>query len=204
MDAVQFGPREDLGYRRPPVTARFEDLRRRGLPEVLFVHAFLPEGVTICDVSVFAAMVEEAYSGSRTLILDAPDGNGSQLCRGVGNNGNWEWAVVSPGRRSGWRMTLAPERDGQRQATIETSTWEHGRTITGATLATFPVGTRPADRSLAENDVQFGPLDVMGYRRPPVTVSFDELSQRGLPRLLFVNGTCPRACSPAMSACSPR
>jgi hypothetical protein len=191
MDAVQFGLREDLGYRRPPVTAAFEDLRRRGLPEVLFVHAFLPEGVTICDVSVFAAMVEEAYSGSRTLILDAPDGNGSQLCRGVGNNGNWEWAVVSPGRRSGWRMTLAAERDGQRQATIETSTWEHGRTITGATLATFPVGTRPADRSAAENDVQFGPLDIMGYRRPPVTVSFGDLSQRGEPRLLFVNANLP-------------
>jgi hypothetical protein len=42
MDAVQFGPRDDLGYRRPPVTASFEDLRRQGLPEVLFVHSFLP------------------------------------------------------------------------------------------------------------------------------------------------------------------
>lgn len=34
-----------------PVTASFEDLRRRGLPEVLFVHSSLPEGVTICDVN---------------------------------------------------------------------------------------------------------------------------------------------------------
>ena len=191
MDAVQFGPQEVLGYRPPPVTASFADLRRRGLPEVLFVHAFLPEGVTICDVNVFAAVIEEACNGSRTLILDAPDENGSQLCRGVGNNGNWEWAVVSPGRRTGWRMTLAPERDGQRQATIKASAWEHGHLVVGAILATFPVGTRPAGKPRAENTVQLGPMDVMGYRRPPVTVSFDDLSQRGAPRMLFVNTHLP-------------
>jgi hypothetical protein len=112
VHAVQFGRRDDLGYRRPPVTASFADLRRRGLPEVLFVHSFLPEGVTICDVNVFAAMIEEAYHSPRTLLVDASDENGNQRCRGVGNNGIWEWAVVTPGRRAGWRMTLAPERDG--------------------------------------------------------------------------------------------
>jgi hypothetical protein len=191
MDAVQFGPREDLGYRRPPATASFEDLRRRGLPEVLFVHSFLPEGVTICDVNVFAAMIEEAYNPPRTLLVEAPDENGNQLCRGIGNNGIWEWLVVSPGRRSGWQMTLAPERDGQRQATVEERTIEHGNAVTGPTLATFAISTRPADSPPARVPVQFGPVDAMRYRRPPVTVSFDDLSQRGLPRLLFVNHHLP-------------
>jgi len=197
MDAVQFGPREDLGYRRPPVTVSFEDLRRRGLPEVLFAHSFLPEGVTVCDVNVFAAMIEEAYSPPRTLLLDAPDAGGGQRCRGVGNNGIWEWGVLSPGWRSGWRMTLAPPRDGQRQVTIEAMTVEHRREVTGAMLATFPVSTRPAGRPPAETPVQLGPKDAMGYRRPPVTVSFDDLSRRGLPRMLFVNGSLPEG----MTAC---
>ena len=102
MDAVQLGPRDDLGYRLPAVTASFEDLRRRGLPEVLFVHSFLPEGVTVCDVNVFAAMIEEAYNPPRTLLVDAPDENGNQLCRGVGNNGIWEWGCSPPdGDRAG-------------------------------------------------------------------------------------------------------
>jgi hypothetical protein len=191
MDAVQFGPRNDLGYRRPSVTASFEDLRRRGLPEVLFVHSFLPEGVTICDVNVFAAMIEEAYNPPRTLLVDAPDEDGNQRCRGVGNNGIWEWRVVTPGWRSGWRMTLAPERDGQRQATIEARTFEHRRELIGATLATFPISTHPTGKPRAESPVQLGPKDAMGYRRPPVTVSFDDLSRRGLPRMLFVNGSLP-------------
>jgi hypothetical protein len=191
MDAVQFGPRDDLGYSRPPVTASFEELRRQGLPEVLFVHSFLPEGVTVCDVNVFAAMIEEAYNPPRTLLVDAPDENGNQRCRGVGNNGIWEWAVLTPRRRSGWRMTLAPERDRQRQATIEARTIERGHELIGATLATFPISTRPAGQPPAGNPVQFGPKDAMGYRRPPVTVSFDNLSQQGLPRVLFVNGNLP-------------
>ena len=183
MDAIQLGPREDLGYRRPPVTASFADLRGRGLPEVLFVHSHLPEGVTISDVDTFAAMIEEACQPPGTLILEAPDENGDQLCRGVGNNGTWEWVVASPGRQSSWRMTLAPERDGQRQATVAARTVEHGQQLIGPVLATFPIGTHAA----IGIPVPFGPLDAMGYRRPPVTVSFDDLSQRGLPRLLFVN-----------------
>jgi hypothetical protein len=191
MDAVQFGPRDDLGYSRPPVTASFEDLRRQGLPEVLFVHSFLPEGVTICDVNGFAAMIEEAYNPPMTLLVDAPDENGNQRCRGVGNNGLWEWGVAIPGRRSGWRMTLAPERDGQRQATIEVGAFEHAREVTGTTLATFPISTRPDGSPPAVNPLQLGPKDAMGYRRPPVTVSFDDLSRQGLPRLLFVNGNLP-------------
>jgi hypothetical protein len=127
----------------------------------------LPEGVIICDINVFGAMIEEAYNPPRTLLVDAPDENGSQRCRGVGNNGIWEWAVVTPGRRSGWRMTLAPERDGQRQATIEASTIEHGHDVIGPTLATFPISTHPAGKPSAGNPIQFGPKDAMGYRRPP-------------------------------------
>jgi hypothetical protein len=89
-------------------------------------------------------------------------------------------------------MTLAPGRDGQRQATIEARTIEqHGRELIGATLATFPVSTRPVGKPPAGSPVQFGPMDVMGYRRPPVTVSFDDLSRRGLPRVLFVNAHLP-------------
>jgi hypothetical protein len=192
MDAVQLGPRDDLGYRRPPVTASFEALRSQGLPEVLFVHSFLPEGVTICDVNGFAAMIEEAYGPpARTLLVDAPDEDGNQRCRGVGNNGIWEWGVIIPRSRSAWRMTLAPERDGQRQATIAAVTYEHRREVTGATLATFPVSARPAGEPRAGNAVELGPKDAMGYRRPPVTVSFDGLSQRGVPRLLFVNAQLP-------------
>jgi hypothetical protein len=191
MDAVQLGPREDLGYRRPPVTVSFEALRRRGLPEVLFVHSFLPEGVTICDINVFAAMIEEAYNPPRTLLVDAPDEHGNQLCRGLIGNGIWEWAVVTPGRRSGWRMTLAPERDGQRQATIEAMTIEHGHELIGTTLATFPISTRPVGKPSASNPVLVDPIGGLKYRRPPVTVSFDDLSQRGLPRMLFVNGHLP-------------
>jgi hypothetical protein len=60
---------------------------------VLFVHAFLPEGVTICDVNVFAAMIEEAYKSPTTLLLDVPDVDGNQRYRGVGNNGIWEWGA---------------------------------------------------------------------------------------------------------------
>jgi hypothetical protein len=68
---------------------------------------------------------------------------------------------------------------------------EHGNAVIGPTLATFPISTRPAGRSPGEVAVQLGPVDAMRYRRPPVTVPFDDLSQRGLPRLLFVNHHLP-------------
>ena len=66
MDAGVSGPGEDLGYRRPPVTASFAALRRQGLPEVLFV-LYLPEGVAVCDTTVFAALIGLADdAGART------------------------------------------------------------------------------------------------------------------------------------------
>ena len=190
MESVQFGPRDNLGYRRPSVTASFADLRRRGLPEALFVHAFLPEGVAICDVNAFAVMIEEAFNPLRTLLIDPPDEHGDQLCRGVGNNGIWEWALITP-RRAGWTLTLAPEHDGTRQATLKARIPEKESVEDRPTMATFPIRTRPAGQLPAENLLQLGPLDAMGYRRPPVTVSFDELRRQGLPRILFVNRSLP-------------
>ena len=191
VDAVQLGPRDDLGYRRPPVTASFEDLRRQGLPEVLFVHSFLPEGVTICDVSVFAAMIEEGYNPPVTLLVNMPDEDGNQLCRGFVGNGLWEWGVVTPGRRSGWRMMLAPERDGQRQVTVEERTVENSRDVIGPTLVTFSISTRPSGQAPAGNPVLVDPIGGVKYRRPPATVSFDDLSKRGLPRVIFFSGYLP-------------
>ena len=204
MDVISFGPLDDLGYRRPPATASFEDLRARGLPEVLFVHSFLPEGVTICDVNVFAAMIEEAYHPPRTLLVGPPDEDGSQQCRGLVGNGLWEWKVVSPAGRThtgtalnpGLWMTLAPERDGQRQATV--ATVEHARghagEKVGPVLATFPLSIRPAGAPPTDGLVELGPLEAMGgvrYRRPPATVSFDVLSRSALPGALFVNTHLP-------------
>jgi hypothetical protein len=193
VDAAQLGPRDELGYRRPPVTVSFEGLRRRGLPEVLFVHSFLLEGVTVCDVTVFAAMIEEGYHTPGILLVNPPDEDGRQLVRGFNGNGLWEWGVVTPGRRSGWRMTLAPERDGQRQATVEARTVEDGgHEVTGRTLVTFSISAHPADRATAVSPVLVDPpAGLMKYRRPPATVSFDDLSGEGLPRVLFVNHYLP-------------
>ena len=194
MDSVQFGSGNDLGYRRPPVTASFEDLRRRGLPEVLFVHSFLPEGVTICDVEMFAAMIEEAYHTPGALLVDPPDEDGNQLCRGFANNGLWEWAVITPGPRVATRITLLPERDGQREVTVAVYTRQGRRGVSGPVLAAFTISTRSDGKPPTHSPVQLGPMDAMEgmrYRRPPATVSFDDLSRRGLPRVLFVNRHLP-------------
>ncbi len=66
------GPADALGYRRPPATVAYDDLHRDGLPPVLFAHTFLPEGVTICDVRGFAALIEQAHHDRALLTL--PDG----------------------------------------------------------------------------------------------------------------------------------
>ena len=190
MDAVDFGPGEDLGYRRPPATASYAVLRRQDLPEVLFV-LYLPDGVTVCDVTVFAALIEELYNTPGTLLLNAPDETGRQLCRGVDNFAPWLWTVITPGRRAGWRMMLAPERDHQRQVIFEATTVEHGRELIGDTLATFPISTRPDGRPPAASLLQSGPSYPAGWRRPRAAASFDDLRQRGLPPVLFINPHLP-------------
>jgi hypothetical protein len=92
MDAME--------YRRPLVTASFDALRRRRLPQVLFVHPYLPEGVTVCDISGFAAMIEEAYRTPNTLNMRMElDEDG--LLQGIAE------------------ILIAPEADGQRVCTVE-------------------------------------------------------------------------------------
>jgi hypothetical protein len=82
MDVAQFGLRDDLGYRRPPATVSYDDLRRRGLPEVLLVHSWLPEGVTVCDIDVSAnaeirrLLIAPQADGRRVCTLDLVNGNG--------------------------------------------------------------------------------------------------------------------------------
>jgi hypothetical protein len=122
-------PPERPRVSRPPVTASFDDLRRRGLPEVLFVHSFLPEGVIICDINVFAAMIKEAQAaGSRRYVR--PDEYGNDQCAGLGGTGIWEWLVVRAGKpvngdryaslhQGICRILFTPEKDGQRLCTVD-------------------------------------------------------------------------------------
>lgn len=100
-------------------------------------------------------------------------------------------------------MMLAPERDAQ--LTIEARTLEPGGyEVLGPVLAAFPVSIRPAGRPSAGSPVQLGPIDAMRYRRPPVTVSFNSLSQRSLPRTLFVNSRLPEGVTVCDVNGSPR
>ena len=202
MSIVQFGPLGDLGYRRPPATVSYEDLRRRDLPEVLLVHPWLPEGVTACDINVFGAMIEEAYHAPGCLLLDPPDDEGTQECRGFIGNGKWEWEPASPTLPSGTGLplgpilwaTLAPEQDAQRLLTVATYTQRRGIRTFGPSLATFPISTDPAVRPSSDDRVALGPALPMGgrsYRRPAATVPFDDLGRRGLPTVLFVNRCLP-------------
>jgi hypothetical protein len=170
---------------------------------VLLVHTWLPEGVTICDVLVFAAMIEEAYHTYGALLLNPPDESGTQLCRALAGNGQWEWRVSSPALPSGTglplgpllRMTLAPEQDGQRTATLATYTVERsGRDVLGPALAALPISIRPPGRPPADSPVELEPLSAIAgrsYRRPPATVPLDELRQSGVPTVLFVNRYLP-------------
>jgi hypothetical protein len=160
MDAVQFGPVDAMGYRRPPVTVSFEDLRRRGLPQVLFVHSFLPEGVTVCDINVFATMIEEAYHTPGTLHMHTElDDDGNQQCVGIGNNGTWEWETTRPTaprggqqytscRQAIGRILLAPEREGLRLCTVD-PLWPEPDPLASTSPVTFPIRTRPRLRRRA-------------------------------------------------------
>jgi hypothetical protein len=129
MDAVQLGPRDDLGYRRPPVTVSFDDLSRRGVPRSLFVNAHLPEGIIACDIGVFTAMIKEAYDEG-ALRFVRPDGLGNDQCVGLGGTGIWQWGVVRAGKpihgeryaaphQGVCRILLAPEKDGKRVCTVD-------------------------------------------------------------------------------------
>lgn len=143
-----------MRYRRPPVTASFEDLRRRRLPQVLFVHPFLPEGVTVCDISGFAEMIEEAYRTPFTLHMAMElDEDGNERCMGIGNNGMWEWMVTRPTKlRNGERYTsvlqgisqilIAPEIDGQRLCTVEVTPTGEDHLIAGRRPIIFAIRTR--------------------------------------------------------------
>ena len=143
MDAMQ--------YRRPPATVSFEDLRRRCLPQVLFVHPFLPEGVTVCDINEFAAMIEDAYHTPNTLHMRMDrDENGNERCAGIGNNGRWEWLVTRPTRLRGgeryasclqgiWQILIAPESDGQRLCTVELTAHNSDRLVVSRKPITFRI-----------------------------------------------------------------
>ena len=112
------GPVDALGYRRPPATVAYDDLHRDGLPPVLFAHTFLPEGVTICDVRGFAALIEQAHHDRALLTL--PDGeDGAVLCRGFPNNGLAEWRIVTPDQPFYvWPLRISAERDGHHLCTF--------------------------------------------------------------------------------------
>jgi hypothetical protein len=143
-----------MRYRRPSVTASFEDLRRRRLPQVFFVHPYLPEGVTVCDISGFAEMIEEAYQTPRTLSMAMePDEDGNERCMGIGNNGMWEWMVTRPTKlRNGQRHTsvlqsisqilIAPEIDGQRLCTVELKPTGQEHLIANQKPIVFAIRTR--------------------------------------------------------------
>jgi hypothetical protein len=77
MDVAQFGPRDDLGYRRPPVTAAYDGLRRRGLPEVLLVHSWLA-----VSESELTDDGERHMSANAKIhrILFAPEADGKRAC----------------------------------------------------------------------------------------------------------------------------
>jgi hypothetical protein len=160
-----------MGYRRPPVTVSFDDLSQRGLPRLLFVNGSLPEGVIACDVSVFAAMLKQAYQDG-TLRFVRPDEHGHDQCVGLGGTGIWEWAVVRAGKpidgeryaapRQGiCRILFAPEQDGKRACTVDLDGYpghepEDDRPIT-FTIRTRAVSLVSLERGAAAGD---DPADV--------------------------------------------
>lgn len=65
---------------------------------------------------------------------------------------------------------------------------QRSRDEAGPVLATFMINARPDGRAPAKDPAGLG---LIGYRRPPATVSYDDLSARGLRRVLFVNTRLP-------------
>ena len=183
------GPVDALGYRRPPASVAYDDLRRQGLPPVLFAHTYLPEGVTICDVRGFAALIEQAHHDRALLTL--PDGeDGAVLCRGFPNNGLAEWRIVTPNPPAyTWPLRIAAERDGHHLCTFLPVS-----PADGEPAATPPVTFTIRAEGGGDSDVgavPFGPMNGMGYRRPPATVAFADLRRRGLPEVVLTHLSLP-------------
>jgi len=160
-----------MGYRRPPVTVSFDDLSQRGLPRALFVNRNLPEGVTICDVTVFAAMIKQAYQDG-SLRFVRPDEHGNDQCVGLGGTGIWEWQVVRPVKpiagerypslREGiLRILIAPEKDGKRACTVDLNGYPAHEPEDDSPV-TFTIWTRAVSLGLLERGLAAGddPADV--------------------------------------------
>lgn len=83
VDAAQLGPGDELGYRRPPVTVSFEDLRRRGLRCCSSIP-FSPRASP-------SAMLSKPHNGNRYAsarqgiyrVLIAPEQDGTRTCTAV-------------------------------------------------------------------------------------------------------------------------
>jgi hypothetical protein len=160
-----------MGYRRPPVTVSFDDLSRQGLPRLLFVNGNLPEGIIACDISVFAAMIKEAYQDG-TLRYVRRDENGNDQCVGLGGTGIWQWAVVRAGKpidgeryaaphQGICRILFAPEKDGKRLCTVDLNGYP-GHEPEDDSPITFTIRTRPISLEALERGAAAGddPVDV--------------------------------------------
>ena len=144
-----------MGYRRPPATVAFADLRRRGLPEVVLTHLSLPEGAIACGLEAFAAMIEDAYRTPGVLHIHPDlDADGNEQCIGIGAERTWRWEMArlpepaADGEHYGglhnWvdRLLLAPERDGTRQGTVVPSAGD-AREPAAPGPVTFTIRARP-------------------------------------------------------------
>jgi hypothetical protein len=159
-----------MGYRRPPVTVSFDDLGQRGLPRGLFVNGNLPEGITVCDVNAFAAMIKEAQAGG-SLRYVRPDEYGNDQCVGLGGTSIWDWLVVRAGKpvngeryasphQGICRILCAPEKDGKRVCTVDLNGYP-GYEPEDDSLITFTIRTRPVSLvSLERGAAARNPADV--------------------------------------------
>jgi hypothetical protein len=170
---VELGPLSAIGgrrYRRPPATVSLDELGRRGLPTVLFVNRYLPEGVTVCDIGVFAAMIEEAYHAPGALhMLPDLDEHGNQQCIGIGSTGTWEWLAVSESELNDYgerhmsanatigRILFSPEADGKRVCTLYRVNGKGGRWLKNNHPVTFTIATRPGPGRTARDAHAKGP-----------------------------------------------
>jgi hypothetical protein len=156
---------------------------------VLFAHTFLPEDVTICDVRGFAALIEQAHHDRALLTL--PDGeDGAVLCSGFPNNGLAEWRIVTPDQPFYiWPLRISAERDGHHLCTFLPASPPGGEPAARPPV-TFTIRAEAGGDSDGGR-VPFGPMNGMGYRRPPATVAFADLHRRGLPEVVLTHLSLP-------------